>query len=197
VNERGPDFETIVGSDLGPAERDRLLRVHEALIAAGPPPEAAASVSAPSTAEPIRLLPAAPRRRHGALVALAAALAVLVFGVGAVVGNAWDEPGTFDTVTMTGTPAAEGAKASVELFDLDSAGNWPMEIRVSGLAPAPSGRPFELWLTRGGETVALCGSFLVASDGSAVVPMNAPYKLTDFDGWVVVEEGSTTPLLTT
>jgi hypothetical protein len=29
------------------------------------------------------------------------------------------------------------------------------------------------------------------------VPMNAPYNFTDFDGWVVVEEGSTAPLLTT
>ena len=196
MSERGPDFEAIVGADLPPAERDRLLRVHEALVAAGPPPEAAASVPAPSTTEPIRLDRAPPRRR-GALVALAAALGVLVFAVGAVVGNAWDEPGTFDTVTMTGTPAAEGATASLELFDLDEAGNWPMEIRVSGLAPASSGRPFELWLTRGGEPVGLCGSFLVAPDGTAVVPMNAPYRLTDFDGWVVVEEGSRAPLLTT
>jgi hypothetical protein len=37
----------------------------------------------------------------------------------------------------------------------------------------------------------------VEPDGTTVVPMNAPYKLRDFDAWVVVEEGSTTPLLTT
>ena len=199
MTERGPDFEAIVGSDLGPGERDRLQRVHEALVAAGPPPEAAAIASAPSTAEPepIRFLPAAPRRRRGALVALAAAFAVLVFAVGAVVGSAWDDPGTFATETMTGTPAAEGATASLEIFDLDAAGNWPMEIRVSGLTPSEGGRPFELWLTRGGEPAALCGSFHVASDGTAVVPMNAPYRLSDFDGWVVVQEGSKAPLLTT
>jgi len=199
VSERGPDFESIVGAELEPAERDRLLRVHEALVAAGPPPEATALTSAPSTTEPepIRLLPAASRRRRGALVALAAALGVLVFAIGAVVGNTWDEPGTFQTITMTGTPAAEGATASLELFDLDDAGNWPMEVRVGGLTPSSSGRPFELWLTRGGEPVALCGSFLVARDGSAVVPMNAPYRLDQFDGWVVVEEGSHAPLLTT
>ena len=199
MSERGPDFEAIVGSDLESADRDRLLRVHEALVAAGPPPEAAAIASAPSTAqpEPTRLRPVAPRRRRGALVALAAAFGVLVFAVGAVVGSAWDDPGTFDTVTMTATPAAQGATASLELFDLDDAGNWPMEIRVSGLTPSASGRPFELWLTRGGEPAALCGSFRVAPDGTAVVPMNAPYRLDDFDGWVVVEEGSTAPLLTT
>jgi len=197
VSERGPDFEAIVGAELEPAERDRLLRVHEALVAAGPPPEAAANAVAPSTAQPVRLLPAVPRRRRGALVALAAAFGVLVFAVGAVVGNAWNDPGTFDTVTMTGTAEAAGASASLELFDLDDAGNWPMEVRVNGLAPSASGRPFELWLTRGGEPAALCGSFRVAPDGTAVVPMNAPYRLDDFDGWVVVVEGSQAPLLTT
>ena len=197
MSERGPDFEAIVGSDLESAERDRLLRVHEALVAAGPPPEPAANAVAPSTAEPVRLLPAVPRRRRGALVALAAAFGVLVFAVGAVVGNAWNDPGTFDTVTMTGTAEAAGASASLELFDLDDAGNWPMEVRVNGLAPSASGRPFELWLTRGGEPAALCGSFRVAPDGTAVVPMNAPYRLDDFDGWVVVVEGSQAPLLTT
>ena len=197
MSERGPDFEAIVGTELAPAERDRLLRVHEALVAAGPPPEAAANAVAPSTAQPVRLLPAVPRRRRGALVALAAAFGVLVFAVGAVVGNAWNDPGTFDTVTMTGTAEAAGASASLELFDLDDAGNWPMEVRVNGLAPSASGRPFELWLTRGGEPAALCGSFRVAPDGTAVVPMNAPYRLDDFDGWVVVVEGSQAPLLTT
>ena len=39
--------------------------------------------------------------------------------------------------------------------------------------------------------------FHVAPDGTAVVPMNAPYRLDQFDGWVVVEEGSEMPLLTT
>jgi hypothetical protein len=197
VSERGPDFEAIVGADLGPDEHDRLLRVHEALVAAGPPPETAELASAPSTAEPepISLLPAAPRRRRGALVALAAALGVLVFAVGAVVGSAWDEPGTFETITMTGTPAAEGATASIVVFDLDAAGNWPMEVRVSGLRPG--GRPYQLWVTRGGELAELCGSFLAAADGTTVVPMNAPFRLDEIDGWVVVEEGSRAPVLTT
>ena len=63
--------------------------------------------------------------------------------------------------------------------------------------PSASGRPYELWLTKAGELAALCGSFLTNADGSAVVPLNAPYRFSDFDGWVVVAEGSTSPLLTT
>ena len=72
-----------------------------------------------------------------------------------------------------------------------------MEFAVAGLAPAPSGRPFELWLTRNGELGAALRELPHGRDGAAVVPMNAPYDLTEYDGWVVVEEGSETPLLTT
>ena len=55
------------------------------------------------------------------------------------------------TVTMTGTPLAQNAHASLALFEVDSAGNWPMKLSVSGLAPAKDGRPYELWLTRHGK----------------------------------------------
>jgi hypothetical protein len=194
MSAHGPDFDELVGHDVEPVERQRLLRVHEALVAAGPPAELSQGAVAPFTSDPAHLQP---RRRRGALLALAAALGVLVFAVGFLAGDGRIEPGTFDVVEMSGTAEAVGASASLVLFDVDVAGNWPMEVRVSGLPPAAGGRPFEVWLTRDGEPVALCGSFLVEPDGTAVVPMNAPYKLKEFDGWVVVEEGSTTPVLTT
>jgi len=179
-----PAFDDLVGSDLEPGERERLERVHDLLVAAGPPPEF----------EPQARVVAFPRRRRGALVAIAAALAiaVLAFG-GALVRNGGD---TF-VVSMTGTTAAPAASASLHVLELDDAGNWPMEVTVEGLQPATSGRPFELWLTRGGELEGLCGSFLTDADGGAVVPMNAPYHFDEYDGWVVVEAGSDTPLLTT
>lgn len=189
----GPDFDELVGSDLDTAERERLLRVHELLVAAGPPPDPELGAAAPATAEPVRL----PTRRRGALLALAAALGVLLFAVGVVVGTARDEPGTWDVISMVGTPAAADASASIELFEADEAGNWPMEVTVEGLSPSAAGRRFELWLTSNGQPTVLCGSFLTEPDGTAVVPMNAPYRLKEFDGWIVVEEGSSTPLLIT
>jgi len=194
VSERGPDFDELVGSDLGPGERERLLRVHDLLVAAGPPPEPPSSLAAPPVHEPIRL---APRRRRVALVALAAAFGLAAFAAGFLIGGPGDEPGTFRVDAMTGTAEAPGARASIEVFDVDAAGNWPMEISVQGLGPSASGRPYELWLTRGGELAVLCGSFLTEPDGTTVVPMNAPYKLKEFDGWVVVEEGTTAPILKT
>jgi hypothetical protein len=191
MNRQGPDFDELVGA-VEPDERARLLRVHEALLAAGPPPVLAPS-TAPRTEATVHPLP----RRRGALLALAAALGVFAFALGFVSGDRLGDPGTFDRIAMTGTAEAEGATASLVVYDLDAAGNWPMEVRVSGLEPARSGRPYQLWATRGGDLTGFCGSFLVSEDGTAVVPMNAPFRLDEIDGWVVVEEGSKTPLLTT
>jgi hypothetical protein len=176
-----PDFEQLVGSDLEPEERARLERVHDLLVAAGPPPE--------PLERPIVLR----QRRRGAVLALAAALAVAAFALGAALTG----PDVDFTETMNGTAAAADAQASLAVFELDDAGNWPMELTVSGLPSAKSGRPFELWLTREGELAALCGGFFTDEKGSASVPLNAPYRFDDFDGWVIVEEGTETPLLTT
>lgn len=181
-----PNLDELVGSDLDPQERARLERVHDLLIAAGPPPE-------PLEA-PVSLQPA---RRRGALLALAAAIAVAAFALGAALVDGSSGRSVDFTETMAGTAAAAEATASLAVFEIDEAGNWPMELTVAGLPPSASGRPFELWLTRDGELAALCGGFFTNADGWATVPMNAPYRFDDFDGWVVVEEGSETPLLTT
>jgi hypothetical protein len=192
VSSRGPDFDELVGSDLDGGERDRLRRVHELLVQAGPPPEMS-TATAPSLVS----APAPPRRgrrRRGALIALAAALGVAAaFTIGLVLAES-DNPSADRVVAMSGPG---GASASIEVNDLDDAGNWPMLLEVEGLPPAEGGRLFQLWLTRGSELKALCGSFLTAENGRAVVPMNAPRRLDDFDGWVVVVDGSTEPVLTT
>jgi len=187
-----PDFEELVGTDLDPAERARLERVHELLIAAGPPPD-----FTPVVEPAAQLVELRPRRRRGALVAIAAALAVALFAFGAALADESTTSAFPEPISMEGTAAAQSASASLEVLDSDAAGNWPMTFAVEGLAPAASGRPFELWLTREGELGALCGSFRTDETGAAVVPMNAPYDFSEYDGWVVVEEGSETPLLTT
>jgi hypothetical protein len=178
-----PEFDELVGNDLGAEERERLERIHDLLVAAGPPPDFASA----------RVVELRPRRRRGALLAIAAALAVAAFALGAAI----DQRDADFVVTMDGVGTFAGASVSLTVFELDSAGNWPMEVEARGLAPATSGRPYEVWLTRNGKLAALCGSFLTDDEGRAVVPMNAPYRFNDFDGWVVVEEGSEEPLLTT
>jgi hypothetical protein len=181
-----PDFDDLVGRDIDPHERERLERVHDLLVAAGPPPEPAA-----------RVVPLRPRRRRGALLALAAALAVAAFAIGAAVGDHAAGRSVDAHVTMSGVGTSSDASARLTLYDVDAAGNWPLEVEVRGLARPASGRPYELWLTKDGKLAALCGTFLTNEHGEASVPMNAPYRFSDFDGWVVVEEGTKTPLLTT
>ena len=190
---REPNFDELVGGDdLSGAESERLRRVHDLLVAAGPPPDfEPAEPPAPPVAAVTRLVP----RRRVALIALAAAFLVAAFGAGYFSGGR--SPGAERVVAMVGTPHAEAASASLRVYRLDSAGNWPMRLDVKGLAPSPNGRPFELWLTKDGRLAALCGSFLPKADGTASVRLNAPYRLSDYDSWVIVSDGSTTPLLTT
>ena len=181
-----PDFAELVGADRDPAERARLERVHDLLVAAGPPPEPSAVV-----------LPLRRRRRRGALLAVAAAFIVAAFAVGAAVGNHASGDSVDFAVTMDGTTSAPSASAELTVYSVDAAGNWPMRIKVAGLDPRSASTPFELWLTKNGRLGALCGTFLTDEVGSANVPLNAPYRFRDYDGWVVVEEGTKTPLLTT
>jgi hypothetical protein len=171
-----PDFDELVGRDLQSAERARLRRVHDLLVAAGPPPQMPARLAFP----PVRSL----RRRRIAITALAAALALAAFGAG------WSLRGDEDfdvrrAVPMHATANAPGASATIELGWADENGNWPMLVTVRGLKPLPEGGYYELLLTKDGEPVAVCGSFKVKSEAATKVPLGASYDLRDFDGWVV------------
>ena len=181
------DLREIVGDDLEPGELERLERVHALLERAGPPPELSPAMAVAPEPPTARIVPF-PRRYRYTAFAAAAVAALALFGLGYVVGGGGG-PDPLQTVAMSGPGAAS---AQLDLFEKDAAGNWPMELRVSGL---PAGT-YELWLTRDGKLAEPCGSFAVA-DGETRVPLNAPYKLRSFDGWVVVPSGNREPVLTT
>ena len=190
-NPREPDFDELVGNDLEPAERERLRRVHDVLVAAGPPPELPPELRVPAgEVVPLRR---PSRRRLGAALILAAALAATAFGAGFLVGDrSADRPEPERVVAMHG----DDARASLAIFAKDDAGNWPMEMTVRGLPELDAGQSYELWLTKAGALSAQCGTFVVAG-AKTVVPLNAPYRLSDYDGWVITRTGSKTVLLTT
>ena len=186
---RPPEFDDLLGPEVTGEERERLRRVHDLLVAAGPPPDVSHR-SAPDT----NVVPLRRRRARRGLVALAAALATAAaFTIGLVVATG-DDPAVDEVIAMSGP---SGASASLEVFEIDEAGNWPMLLDVRGLQPAADGDRFQLWLTKDGKPAALCGSFLTNDGGRAVVSMNAPWRFDDFDGWAVVEAGSDIPLLST
>lgn len=179
------DLRDLIGDDVAPEELERLERVHTLLEQAGPPPSLPPGLARPpASGGDVIAFP----RRYRPLAAIAAlAAAAVLFTMGYLVGNTG--PNTEVTVAMTGSGGASG---SLEIYAKDHAGNWPMRLHVDGLAEGT----YALWLTRGGRLAEPCGSFAVSA-GTANVPLNAPYKLRSFDGWVVVPSGSREPVLTT
>jgi hypothetical protein len=192
-----PEFRQLVGEDLPEEERTRLERVHELLVAAGPPPELPPSLTTPRTERPELAVQFLPRRRIGAVLALAAAVALVAFLGGFLAGRTGDRFTKRFVVPMHGTALAQGASATIEVGELDDSGNWPLKLVVHGLGPLPQGSYYEMYLTRRGRPVATCGTFTVARRRASVL-LNAPYKLRSYDGWVVTREsvgGGTRPIV--
>jgi hypothetical protein len=194
VKARPPDFDDLVGPELGELERARLRQVHDALVAAGPPPDLPPALAQPPGRKyeaPIPALPRGyPRRRLAAALVLAAALALAAFGAGYLVGDT-PAPAAFEqdfAFVMYSADSGSQASASVVVGNRDEGGNWPMIMTVRELDELPDDAHYELRLTRDGKPADSCGTFVVSGD-KTVVYLNAPYRLRDFDGWVVTREG--------
>ena len=166
--------------DLSPEEQERLRRVHDLLVEAGPPPELPASLR--RAPRPERRLSSL--RRPAVAIALAAAIAVLAFGAGFFVADDGDDFEPVRTIAMRGVGSAANASATIELGQPDAAGNYPVRLRVQGLPPVEREGYYELLLTRGRDPIASCGTFKVESDDTSV-PLTVGYEIDRFDGWVV------------
>ena len=196
---RHPDFRELVGNDLEPAERERLERVHDMLIAAGPPPELPQELADPPRPEG-KLVELARRRLRTGLV-LAAAIVIAAFAVGYLLG-ARGEESTSGSITAVKT-AVLGKSASrlavVRIGDLDENGNRPMVVTVDGLDRLSGGDYYTLFMTRNGKPIVTCGTFNVRDDGVTTVRLTSAYDLERFDGVMLskysAKEHENTPLL--
>ena len=89
---------------------------------------------------------------------------------------------------MHSTVAASTASAVIHVGKADSAGNWPLKVDVKGLPELPKGQYYEMFLSRGADQrAASCGTFRV-SGSSHEVRLNAPYRIRNFNGWIVTRE---------
>src|SRR6188472_2204868 len=159
-----PEFDDLVDVDgLSPEEAERLRRVHELLVEAGPPAELPPALERlpdePREGE-ILQFPLMPKRRWGAAAILAAAFVLAAFGAGYLVGDRGGSS-SFETRRVVPMTGREGAQASIRVGHRDDVGNWPMEFVVSGLPKQPEGGYYNLYLTRGGKALILCGAFRV------------------------------------
>jgi len=178
-----PKFQDLVGEGLPPTEQARLERVHEMLIVAGPPPELPPELEeAPDARGNVRELEPTglPRRRIGAALALAAAIALLAFVGGYLAGYKHTSKAfeSVQTVALTNNQA----QAVVRIGPRDANGNTPMLLKVEGLRKLPARDYYVLYMTKGGKPVVVCGSFNVRGPRSTTLRFPVAYDPADFDG---------------
>ena len=201
--QRTPDFDDLVGREVSPVERARLHGVHELLLRADPPPELSPELEQVPWPEealaPLGLIRMPSRRgkpRPWLLYATAAAACLLIgFLIGGLGGSKNSSFETQRTVKMHGVGNATNAAAVIQVGGAGVDGNWPMELNVSDLPPARNGGYYDLWLSKHGRPVFLCGSFNTRANADTVVRLSAAYPLHDggFDGWIVTQHVGGTP----
>lgn len=188
---RTPDFDELVGLDIEHTERERLQRVHALLLEAGAPAELPPELEAgPTLALTLsRKRSRRPASRRPMLIAAAICLLALAFVGGYVAGNGGSSAASWKTLSLTGTPMAPAALASLKIEPVDSAGNWPMQLSVTGLPKLAAHAYYAVYLVRNGKPWAPCGTFVVDGAKRATsVTLNAPYRLQGGDTWIVTKQ---------
>jgi hypothetical protein len=193
---RPPNFDELVDGIAEPEERERLRRVHELLVEAGPPAElspalasAAPPVQAAAPAEDDRELSWLPRRRLGAALVLVGAVLAATFGLGYLVGGSESDGGGETAgveISLTAPLTSAGpASGVVNVGRRDADGNWPLILTVRGLPALTGGDYYTLALAKRGKPIVTCGTFNVADRDQRTLRMLAAYNLKSFDGWIV------------
>jgi hypothetical protein len=205
------DFDQMVDlTGLGPHEQARLLRIHDMLVAAGPPSDLPVSLARPPAADVVAgngsrsddtsllretsaggtvvAFPA--RRRAGAAILIAATVAAACFGGGYVLANQTHKSAThvFRVVNLhNSAQSPQNSEAALRVGAVDANGNWPIQLTVNGLKPLSSTARYYLMVWQHGKPVAFCGGFEVGGKGPTTVSFNVAYKITKSTRWVVTE----------
>jgi hypothetical protein len=169
-------FDDLVDTDgLSPAERARLERVHDLLVAAGPPAELPADLAtAPAARAEVVDLSSRRSRRAAFAGLIAAALAAAAFGAGYLVGDRGEGESALRVVQLQGGTAS----GSVRVMPAESGGNWPIELKIDGLPRHAAQRGYyELFVWRKGKPGYPCVGFKMQSDGTTTIRFTVPYEL--------------------
>lgn len=192
-----PDLDELLEGIEDPRERDRLRRMHDLLVATGPPPELspalAGAPAAPAADEEEPDTSWMPPRRLGAALLIGAGLLGAAFGVGYIAGQDGsdsrpaaappEQPAS--VVALRPSDQNNTAGASIRLGRKRADGNLPMVVTVRGLDHLAGGDYYTLALTRKGKPIVTCGTFNVAAAGTTTIRMIAAYDLDNFDGWAI------------
>jgi hypothetical protein len=157
---------------LTPEERSKLERVHDLLVAAGPPADLPSELERP----PAQVIQFPVWRRRPLAVALVAAAALVAasFAGGFVVGN--DNHHTMNAIEVVDFHGGSNALASLRIGQPDAVGNNPMLLTVSGLPTLQHGY-YELFMVKNGKPVFPCTGFRVTTGGAMSVRFSVPYSV--------------------
>ena len=117
---------------------------------------------------------------------LAATVAAACFG-GGYLAASQSRHDAINVVRVVPLHGEQNSFASLRVGSADTDGNWPIEMKVSGLKDLHgSGDYYILMLVRNGKPRSPCGYFRVRN-GAANLRFNVPYKITGTTQWVVTE----------
>ena len=184
------DFDQMVDlTGVSPEDRARLERVHDLLVAAGPPVELPSGLSdAPSDVAGAKVIAFPRRRRTAAAILIAAAVAVACFSGGYVLANQAHHSSALHAIRVVGLSGEQNSLASLRVGAADRNGNWPVQLTVTGLPPLHGADShYLLMLTQDGKPTWVCGMFKVGENGATTVTFSVPYRITGHTKWAVTE----------
>ena len=184
------DFDELVDlTGVNPEDRARMRRVHELLVAAGPPADLPSALTqAPSHVDSAKVIAFPRRRRTAAAILIAAAVAVACFSGGYLLANQAHHGSSLHAIRVVGLSGEQNSLASLRVGAADANGNWPVQLTVTGLPPLKAtDSHYLLMLTQDGKPTWVCGMFKVGPHGATTVTFSVPYRITGQTKWVVTE----------
>jgi hypothetical protein len=191
------EFDQLVDlTGVSPEDRARMQKVHELLVAAGPPTDLPAGLdrTPPEVVESggssggATVIAFPRRRRAAAAILVAAAVAALCFGGGYVLANQARSSNTIDVVRTVPLQGEANSFASLKVGAADSDGNWPVQLTVKGLPPlSGASAHYILMVSQGGKPTWVCGMFKVGSSGTTTVTFSVPYRINGSTKWAVTK----------
>jgi hypothetical protein len=183
-------FEDLVDlSGLSGDDESKLRRVHDMLVAAGPPADLPVELSKPvpvGSGEVVSLEDHRSRRRPVAALLIAATVAVACFGGGYLLATQASGKSAIDVVRVVPMQGVQqNSFASLSVGASDRSGNWPIQLTVNGLPQLQDKGSYYLMVWQNGKPVSFCGAFEVANHGPTTVRFNVAYKITKDTRWVV------------
>src|SRR5260221_334334 len=141
---RPPDFDELLGADVAHDERERLRRVHELLLEAGPPPEVSPEIAyGPTLGTTLSRRGSGRVRRRVLLLAAAVLVLAIAFLGGYLAGNGGGRgPPSRTPLKLSGATAAPGAPAALPVGPPAPPRHRPVKVAPTRPPEAAAGRPY-------------------------------------------------------